>query len=252
MEMGEKLKMLRAEKGISQQALADAIHVSRSAIAKWENGLGYPSQDSYEALIAFYGVDENYFRTEKPEAVIVTKNRHIRLLRILLIAVFIAVAVLALTMGQHWISSVDEMNIDLLAKQAAAYLGYDRLEIAQMEQRWDYLAALCVDKSGNFSMCVFERDDLFENRWRACGGKKSITSGRIESWNYGSSRKEAVLIFCGGGLSEEICWYIFENGGIEYTCPVENGKVLDVFIILDSSNINGVPTALDQEKQPVR
>lgn len=38
MEFKDKLKKLRTEKGISQQALADAIHISRSAVAKWENG----------------------------------------------------------------------------------------------------------------------------------------------------------------------------------------------------------------------
>jgi transcriptional regulator with XRE-family HTH domain len=34
MELNEKLKKLRSERGISQQVLADAIFVSRSAVAK--------------------------------------------------------------------------------------------------------------------------------------------------------------------------------------------------------------------------
>lgn len=34
MEFKDKLKQLRNEKGISQQVLADAIHISRSAVAK--------------------------------------------------------------------------------------------------------------------------------------------------------------------------------------------------------------------------
>ena len=54
MEFKDKLKRLRAERGISQQALANAIFVSRSAVAKWENGLGLPSADSCEALSFFY------------------------------------------------------------------------------------------------------------------------------------------------------------------------------------------------------
>ena len=53
MEFKEKLKKLRAQRGISQQALADAIFVSRSALANWENGLGLPSDASYEALTSY-------------------------------------------------------------------------------------------------------------------------------------------------------------------------------------------------------
>ena len=39
MEFCDKLKELRAEKGISQTKLAADIHISRSAVAKWENGI---------------------------------------------------------------------------------------------------------------------------------------------------------------------------------------------------------------------
>lgn len=38
MEFGTKLKELRATKGVSQAKLAADIHISRSAVAKWENG----------------------------------------------------------------------------------------------------------------------------------------------------------------------------------------------------------------------
>ena len=44
MEFSEKLKELRSEKGISQAKLAADIHISRSAVAKWENGLGLPEK----------------------------------------------------------------------------------------------------------------------------------------------------------------------------------------------------------------
>ena len=46
MEFSEKLKELRQQKGVSQTKLAADIHISRSAVAKWENGLGLPSEDS--------------------------------------------------------------------------------------------------------------------------------------------------------------------------------------------------------------
>ena len=78
MELKEKLKNLRSEKNISQQTLADAIFVSRSAVAKWESGLGLPCDESMEALEKYFGVEKNYFLTDKPEEVIVRQNIKMR------------------------------------------------------------------------------------------------------------------------------------------------------------------------------
>ena len=56
MEFNEKLQQLRKQKGITQEELAVAIYVSRTAISKWESGRGYPSIDSLKALSKFFGV----------------------------------------------------------------------------------------------------------------------------------------------------------------------------------------------------
>lgn len=42
MTIGEKIKLLRNEKGITQEILAEKLKVSRSAIAKWESNSGVP------------------------------------------------------------------------------------------------------------------------------------------------------------------------------------------------------------------
>ncbi len=78
MEFQEKLKKARSERNISQQALADAIFVSRSAVAKWESGIGLPCDESMEALEKYFGVEKNYFLTDKPEEVIVRQNIKMR------------------------------------------------------------------------------------------------------------------------------------------------------------------------------
>lgn len=67
MDFKTQLKALRKSKQISQQALADKIHISRSAIAKWENGLGYPSADAMEALTVYFGVDAKFFESDTKE-----------------------------------------------------------------------------------------------------------------------------------------------------------------------------------------
>ena len=54
----DKLKELREKEGLSQQELADKLFVSRSAVAKWENGNGIPSDVNLEAICKFFNVDE--------------------------------------------------------------------------------------------------------------------------------------------------------------------------------------------------
>lgn len=252
MEFKDKLKKLRMEKGLSQQGLADAIYVSRSAVAKWENGLGWPSAACLEALTAYFGVDAAYFRTEEPETVIAGKNRRIRWLRLVLALVGAAILLAAVILGSGWLGSVAENDLEGLAKQAADYLRQERVTLVRTEKRGDFLAALCKTDDGGWCMCVFDRSPVFGERWVAGGGKRAFDPGQLTSWNYGSPRAGAVLVFCGGDLSEEIQWYTFENSGIHYTCPVEDGLVLDVFIIPDSHNINGTPVPLDFKMQPVQ
>ena len=74
MEFKEKLKSLRTERNITQLELAKAIYVSRSAVAKWENGRGLPNDDSKKALALYFGVAENYFEPDKQEQIDVEKR----------------------------------------------------------------------------------------------------------------------------------------------------------------------------------
>ena len=78
MEFSEKLKELRSEKGISQAKLAADIHISRSAVAKWENGLGLPSDESLKMLAEYFGVGVGELLPDKSnEEILVEKNKTI-------------------------------------------------------------------------------------------------------------------------------------------------------------------------------
>lgn len=78
MEFCDKLKELRAEKGVSQTKLAADIHISRSAVAKWENGLGLPNDESLKLLSEYFGVSIDELLPDKPTAeTIVSKNKTI-------------------------------------------------------------------------------------------------------------------------------------------------------------------------------
>lgn len=56
MEFHEKLQVLRKQKGLTQEELAEALFVSRTAISKWESGRGYPNIDSLKAIATFFSV----------------------------------------------------------------------------------------------------------------------------------------------------------------------------------------------------
>ena len=56
MEFGEKLQELRKSRGLTQQELAEALYVARTAISKWESGRGYPSIDSLKEISGFFSV----------------------------------------------------------------------------------------------------------------------------------------------------------------------------------------------------
>ena len=56
MEFHEKLQELRKQRGMTQEELAAALYVSRTAVSKWESGRGYPSIDSLKAISGFFGV----------------------------------------------------------------------------------------------------------------------------------------------------------------------------------------------------
>jgi len=56
MRFEEKLQKLRKEKGLSQEALAELLDVSRQAISKWEGGYSYPEMDKLIILTEIFGV----------------------------------------------------------------------------------------------------------------------------------------------------------------------------------------------------
>lgn len=75
MQFHERLKEYRRGQGLTQEELAEKLHVSRSAVAKWENGLGLPGDDSLGEIAALFGVDREVLLSDREtETIIVEKN----------------------------------------------------------------------------------------------------------------------------------------------------------------------------------
>lgn len=56
MKFYEKLQLLRRERGLSQEELAEMLGVSRQAISKWESGQTYPEIEKIVTLSEIFGV----------------------------------------------------------------------------------------------------------------------------------------------------------------------------------------------------
>lgn len=73
MSFAENLKQIRKEKNISQEKLAELLDVSRQAVSKWEQGIGYPEAEkllllSKELNFSLDSLMETEFvKVQKPE-----------------------------------------------------------------------------------------------------------------------------------------------------------------------------------------
>ena len=61
MTLQEHIRTLRKERGLSQEALAEALGVSRQAVTKWEDGSALPSTANLLSLADFFGVPLEQF-----------------------------------------------------------------------------------------------------------------------------------------------------------------------------------------------
>jgi len=86
MELKDKIKELRIKNNMLQKDLAEKCFVSRSAVAKWENGLGMPSEDSIEKLCEIFEIERSVLmENQNNEESHIRKNKSIKSLKIIVI-----------------------------------------------------------------------------------------------------------------------------------------------------------------------
>ncbi|MBQ8404527.1 MAG: helix-turn-helix transcriptional regulator [Clostridia bacterium] len=149
MEFSEKLKILRAEKGVSQAKLAESIHISRSAIAKWENGLGLPSEDSLKLLAEYFGVTKEDLLPDKAgEETLVSKNKIIDKQKQLIVGLLLGVCLGLFVLAYAFIESLREyllmialgimiiaLGIFNIRGNIASIHWYNRRKVSKEEQK---------------------------------------------------------------------------------------------------------------------
>ena len=63
MDFQTRLLELRKGTGLSQEALADLLNVTRQAVQKWESGASKPDLDNLTALADYFQVSLDYLVT---------------------------------------------------------------------------------------------------------------------------------------------------------------------------------------------
>ena len=67
MSFADKIFDLRTKSGLSQEALADRLLVSRQAVSKWESGVTLPETDKLVTISNMFGVSLDYLlKEDKP------------------------------------------------------------------------------------------------------------------------------------------------------------------------------------------
>lgn len=154
----------------------------------------------------------------------------------------------------HYASSAHFEDEEALARMSAEYFE-DRtprfdaatLTVRERTELGDCLALLCADKTGEWCMTVWRRDELFPDRYRPIGGRIRVEPGMdgLMIWNFGDA-ENAVVVASGVGLPEEARGYEWLNGGTIYTGHVSptfrdaSGYVLDLYLLTLSDEHNPI------------
>ena len=182
MEFKDRLKLLRKERKLTQEALGRAIHISRSAIAKWEAGLGIPNEESVEALCEFFDIHrEELFPDLRLEELLIEKNvkisRHKRGNAILLAIVFMLISFFSIWQTFYWLDYMEKekknnllriyqprvtsFNLPSQSFVLGPYAGREYRYVIQRGQFVELNFSVEMDKA--FGDCWIEMEVAFEN-----------------------------------------------------------------------------------------
>lgn len=74
MSFAEKILNLRTKSGLSQEALADRLMVSRQAVSKWESGVTLPETEKLVVISNMFGVSLDYLLKDDAKEILKAKS----------------------------------------------------------------------------------------------------------------------------------------------------------------------------------
>lgn len=156
----DKLKELREHKGISQYELADKIFVSRSTIAKWENGLGMPGKASMESLCEFFQITkEELLKEDDPEIIINNVQKRLKKIIIILLIALIPLLLYSLAFT---IAYCVEMYEETITPQNGKYYSEKYLKKFDLEGL-DMIAGTNIQLFQNSFYADIESYEVFDD-----------------------------------------------------------------------------------------
>lgn len=74
-------RSLRLEKGLTQEQLSEALHITKQAVSHYERGTRTPkNQEMYEAIADFFNVDMNYLTGHQARTTQILTDDELRLI----------------------------------------------------------------------------------------------------------------------------------------------------------------------------
>ena len=167
MNIGEKLKLARADADLTQEALAEKISVSRQTISNWENGKSYPDIASLILLSDTYNVtldsllrgDEEIIKHLKESTDIVKSNKLVYQSLIAIGISMIVLIVLAIIFRPLPLGFIFGF---IIANVAAVVLVTSRRATYKKSSRWvDYTVLILTLISFVFSLGITSRIAIY-------------------------------------------------------------------------------------------
>ena len=93
----DRLKELRINANLTQDELASKLSISRSAVAKWEQGRGIPNKESLQDICNLFNIDENNLFSYNDLEKNIKENRKINRLKTILIIIISSIAIMLLS-----------------------------------------------------------------------------------------------------------------------------------------------------------
>ena len=112
--IAKNIKMIRKEKGWTQQQMADFLFVTRQTVSNWENGRALPDLETIEQISEKLGVDSQYLLYGK-----LTEEKYRKLNSLTVTLVMTALTFLFMT--------AEKVSYDVL-RRISRYAGYDIFE----------------------------------------------------------------------------------------------------------------------------
>ena len=222
-KMGNLLRELRKEKGLTQEKLAEQFHVTGRTVSRWETGTNLPDIDILVSLSDFYNISlrdlidgerkEHQVENQQKEALLkiaeYSKERERHLIRKIFLCTFIGIAawIVSFVFMSAFSESAEGTEILFLAEGVALIL-YGGIMLCQRANRTTFgyittligaFAAIAVSNIGMFVL-FFSSGSYYNHGIIAlyyCIGLlliSFIVAGTVIGiWNHKNQSKEKLL-----------------------------------------------------------